>query len=42
MNKKLGWKIMTEFAALGSKPYSFLTDDSDENKKSERYTKKCC
>ena len=42
MNKKLGWKTMTEFAALGSKPYSFLTDDSDENKKSERYTKNCC
>ena len=34
---ELGDKIMTEFAALRSKTYSYLTDDenNDENKKAK-------
>ena len=35
---ELGDKIMTEFAALRSKTYSYLTDDenNDENKKQKK------
>ena len=33
MKDELGWKIMLEFTALISKTYSYLIDDSDENKK---------
>ena len=33
-------KVMTEFAALRPKTYSYLTKDSDENKKAKG-TKKC-
>ena len=33
MKDQLGRKLMTEFAALRPKTYSYLTDDSDENKK---------
>ena len=40
MNDKLGVKIMKEFPVLRSKTYSYLTDDSDKNKKAEG-TKKC-
>ena len=36
----LGRKIMTEFAALRPKAYSYLIDNGDENKKA-RSTKKC-
>ena len=32
---------MTEFAALKPKTYSYLTDDSDEKKKSKRHKKGC-
>ena len=40
LQKKLGEKIVTELVALRPKTYGYLTDDSDENKKSE-VTKKC-
>ena len=40
MKDELGEKIMAEFAALKPKKYSYLTDDSDENKKAKD-TKKC-
>ena len=33
MKDQLGRKLMAEFAALRPKTYSYLTDDSDENKK---------
>ena len=33
MKDELGGRIMTDFAALIPKTYSYLTDDSDENKK---------
>ena len=35
MNDKLGVKIMTEFPVLRPKTYSYLTDDSDKNKKAK-------
>ena len=35
MKDKLGHKIMTEFAALRPKSYSYLTDDNDKNKKAK-------
>ena len=35
MKDKLGRKIMTDFAALIPKTYSYLTDDSDQNKKAK-------
>ena len=33
MIDELGRKVMTEFAALRPKTYSYLTDDYDENRK---------
>ena len=35
MNYQLREKIMTKFATLGPKTYSYLTDETDENKKAE-------
>ena len=35
MKDELYLKIMTEFATRRPKAYSYLTDDNDENKKSE-------
>ena len=40
MKDELGGKIMTEFVTLRPKTYSFLTDDSKEDKKAKG-TKKC-
>ena len=40
MKDELGGKIITEFATLRPKTYSFLTDDGREDKKSKG-TKKC-
>ena len=40
MKDKLGGKIMTEFAALRPKTYSYLMDDGNSNKKAKG-TKKC-
>ena len=40
MKDELGGKIMTEFVALRSKTYSYLTDDCKEDKKAKG-TKKC-
>ena len=36
---ELDGKVMAEFATLRPKTYSYLTDDSDENKKSKMYKK---
>ena len=40
MKDKLGGKIITEFATLGPKTYSYLTDDNKEDKKAKGI-KKC-
>ena len=40
MKDELGGKIITEFATLSPKTYSYLTDDGKEDKKA-RGTKKC-
>ena len=40
MKDELGGKIITEFVTLRRKTYSFLTDDSKEDKKAKG-TKKC-
>ena len=40
MKAELGGKIMTEYAALRLKTYSYLMDDGNSDKKVER-TKKC-
>ena len=40
MKDELGGKIVTEFAALRPKTYSYLTDDCEEDKKAKG-TKKC-
>ena len=40
MKNELGGKIMTEFAALRSKTYSYLMDDGNSDKKAKG-TKKC-
>ena len=41
MKDELGGKIMTEFAALRPKIYSYITDNNDENKKAKEQ-KVCC
>ena len=40
MEDKIGGKIMTEFAALRPKTYSYLMDDGDSNKEAKE-TKMC-
>ena len=40
MKDELRWKIMTEFATLKIKTYSYLTDGNDEDKKTKD-TEKC-
>ena len=40
MKDNLGWKVMTKFAGLRAKTYSYLIDDSSEGKKANS-TKKC-
>ena len=40
MKDELGGKLMTEFAALRRKTYSYLINDDDGNKKAKG-TKKC-
>ena len=40
MKDELGGKIITEFVTLRPKPYSYLADDSKEDKKAKG-TKKC-
>ena len=39
MKDELGGKIMTEFAALGPKTYSYLMDDGNSDKKAKGTTK---
>ena len=41
MNDRLGGKIMTEFAALRPKTYSYLMDDGKNYKKSKRDKELC-
>ena len=40
MNVELGGKIMSEFAALRPKTYSYLMDDGNKDKKAKG-TRKC-
>ena len=40
MNDELGEKIMTEFPELRAKTYSYLINDSSDDKKA-KYTKTC-
>ena len=40
MNDELGGRVITEFVALRSKTYSYLTDDCKDDKKAKG-TKKC-
>ena len=40
MNDELGRKIMREFVGLRAQTYSYLIDDSSQNKKAKG-TKKC-
>ena len=40
MKDELGGNIMTKFAGLRAKPYSYLIDNSSEDKKAKG-TKKC-
>ena len=35
MEEELGGKTMREFVGLGSKTYSYLTDDKDEDEKTK-------
>ena len=41
MKNKLDGKIMTEFAGLEPKTWSYLTDNSIENKNAKRHKKMC-
>ena len=41
MKYKLCGKLMTEFAALRPKAYSYVTDDSDKTKESKMHKKVC-
>ena len=41
MKNELSKKIMKTFFWLTAKTYSYLIDDSNENKKSTKRTKKC-
>ena len=41
MKDQSGGIIMTEFAALRPKMYSYLTDNKDEDKKSKRHKTVC-
>ena len=40
MKDELGGKIMTKFVGLRAKPYSYLIDNGNEDKKAN-VTKKC-
>ena len=40
-SNKLGGKIIKEFAALRAKMYSYLTDNNDEDKKSQIHKNVC-
>ena len=40
MKDELSWQIMTEFATMRPKIYSYLTDD-DKDSKIGKNTKKC-
>ena len=40
MKDELGGQIMKNFVALRAKPYSYLKDNNDEDKKTKE-TKKC-
>ena len=40
MKRELGRNVMTKFVGLRSETYSYLTDDSSEDKKAKG-TKKC-
>ena len=40
MKDELGKKVMIAFARLEEKTYSYLIDDSSEDKKSKRHEKK--
>ena len=42
MKDQLGGKLMSEFVALRLKTCSYLTDDTNKNKKSQRRHKKVC
>ena len=41
MKDELGGQIMKEFVGLIPKPYSYLKDNNDKDKKSKRYKKVC-